>query len=138
MRISDWSSDVCSSDLAARCRLVFSRTPRMTVAVRPLYIKVHDADNVAIIVNDGGLPAGAELPDGLVLREAIPQGHNVALAALAEGDPVVRSNVPVGYAANELPLGSWVNEQATPLPTAPPLDHLPLDPPSPPPTAPPT
>ena len=25
---------------------------------KPLYIKVHDADNVAIVVNDQGLPAG--------------------------------------------------------------------------------
>ena len=28
-------------------------------AARPLYIRMHDADNVAIVVNDGGLPAGA-------------------------------------------------------------------------------
>ncbi|MBO1110574.1 galactarate dehydratase [Bordetella petrii] len=98
----------------------------MTVAVRPLYIKVHDADNVAIIVNDGGLPAGAELPDGLVLREAIPQGHKVALADLAQGDPVVRYNVTVGYAARALPRGSWVNERVTTMPTARSLDDLPM------------
>lgn len=98
----------------------------MTVAARPLYIKVHDADNVAIIVNDGGLPAGAELPDGLVLREAIPQGHKVALADLSEGDPVVRYNVTVGYAAKALPRGSWVNERVTTLPTARALHDLPM------------
>ena len=98
----------------------------MTVATRPLYIQVHQADNVAIIVNDGGLPAGAELPGGLTLREAIPQGHKVALRDLAEGDPVVRYNVTVGYAARALPRGSWVNERVTTLPTARPLDDLPM------------
>lgn len=98
----------------------------MTVATRPLYIKVHDADNVAIIVNDGGLPAGAELPDGLKLLEAIPQGHKVALRDLAEGDPVVRYNVTVGYAAQALPRGRWVNERVTTLPKARPLDDLPM------------
>ncbi|WP_028353329.1 galactarate dehydratase [Bordetella petrii] len=98
----------------------------MTVATRPLYIKVHEADNVAIIVNDGGLPAGAELADGLVLREHVPQGHKVALRDLAEGDAVVRYNVTVGYAARVLPRGSWVNEQVTTMPAARPLDDLPM------------
>ncbi len=28
------------------------------------YIKVHDTDNVAIIVNDNGLKAGTRFPDG--------------------------------------------------------------------------
>ena len=35
----------------------------------PLYIRVHPNDNVAIVVNDGGLGVGAVFPDGLVLRE---------------------------------------------------------------------
>ncbi|TAT62491.1 D-galactarate dehydratase, partial [Enterobacter cloacae] len=39
------------------------------------YIKVHDTDNVAIIVNDNGLKAGTRFPDGLELIEHIPQGH---------------------------------------------------------------
>lgn len=38
------------------------------------YIKVHDTDNVAIIVNDNGLKAGTCFPDGLELIEHIPQG----------------------------------------------------------------
>ena len=33
------------------------------------YIKVHDTDNVAIIVNDNGLKAGTRFPDGLTLRK---------------------------------------------------------------------
>lgn len=49
------------------------------------YIKVHAQDNVAIIVKDGGLPAGALLPEGLVLREHVPQGHKVALVDIAQG-----------------------------------------------------
>ncbi|KLG25211.1 hypothetical protein YA50_10870 [Enterobacter kobei] len=43
------------------------------------YIKVHDTDNVAIIVNDNGLKAGTRFPDGLTLVEHIPQGHKIAL-----------------------------------------------------------
>ena len=50
----------------------------------PLYIRVHPDDNVAIVVNDGGLPEGATFADGLTLREGVPQGHKVALADLAD------------------------------------------------------
>jgi len=45
----------------------------------PLLIAVHERDNVAIVANRGGLPAGVAFPSGLVLRETIPQGHKVAL-----------------------------------------------------------
>ena len=35
---------------------------------------MHAADNVAIVVNDGGLPAGTVMPDGLTLVDrAAPQ-----------------------------------------------------------------
>ena len=52
---------------------------------RPLRIQVHPDDNVAIVVNSGGLPAGARFADGLTLREHVPQGHKVALEDIAEG-----------------------------------------------------
>ena len=32
----------------------------------PLAIRIHPADNVAIVANDGGLPAGTELPLSLI------------------------------------------------------------------------
>ena len=51
----------------------------------PLYIKVHASDNVAIIVNAVGLPAGTTFSDKLVLTEHVPQGHKVALTDFAQG-----------------------------------------------------
>ncbi len=41
-------------------------------ALKPVTIRMHPDDNVAIVANDG-LPAGTVLPDGLVLREKVPQ-----------------------------------------------------------------
>jgi galactarate dehydratase len=90
------------------------------------YIKMHEADNVAIVVNDGGLPAGAVFPDGLTLVEGVPQGHKVALADLAEGDPVTRYNVTIGYADRAIPRGSWVSEKVLRMPGARSLDGLPI------------
>ncbi|MDP9893339.1 galactarate dehydratase [Variovorax boronicumulans] len=92
----------------------------------PLYIRIHAADNVAIVANDGGLKTGATFADGLVLVDNVPQGHKVALADLAEGDAIVRYNVVIGYAQKALPRGSWVHERVMRMPTAPELDGLPI------------
>jgi galactarate dehydratase len=92
----------------------------------PLYIRVHPNDNVAIVVNDGGLGEGAVFPDGITLRERVPQGHKVALADLAEGDEVIRYNVVIGYALKSLPKGSWINEHVIRMPNPPGLENLPI------------
>ena len=52
-----------------------SSTVTTKPALRPLYIRLNDADNVAIVVNDFGLPAGTEFACGLKLRDYVPQGH---------------------------------------------------------------
>jgi galactarate dehydratase len=93
---------------------------------RPRHIRMHDHDNVAIVANDGGLAAGAVFDDGVVLIDAIPQGHKVALCDFAEGDPVVRYNVVIGHAACALPKGSWVSEKVLRMPPARGLDDLPV------------
>ena len=72
----------------------------------PRVIRMHADDNVAIVANDFGIPAGVQLPSGPALRERVPQGHKVALVDLAEGAPVRRYNVVIGYAAQVLPAGS--------------------------------
>ena len=58
---------------------------RAAAAKAPVVIAMHERDNVAIVANDGGLPAGTVLPSGLVLRDHVPQGHKVALEDFAEG-----------------------------------------------------
>ena len=92
----------------------------------PRVIRMHPDDNVAIVVNDFGLPAGARVPAGPTLREHVPQGHKVALVDIANGAPVRRYNVVIGYAGQALPAGSWVNERRLVMPTPPSLDGLPI------------
>jgi galactarate dehydratase len=92
----------------------------------PRVIRMHMDDNVAIVANDFGLPAGARLPSGVELRDRVPQGHKVALVDIAEGEPVRRYNVVIGYAARRLPAGSWINEQRLVMPKPPPLYDLPI------------
>jgi galactarate dehydratase len=92
----------------------------------PLTIRMHERDNVAIVANDGGLPAGSVLTSGLRLREHVPQGHKVALADLSAGDPVLRYNVTIGTPLRDIPAGSWVNERLLEMPAAPGLTDLPI------------
>ena len=92
----------------------------------PLTISMNDRDNVAIVANDGGLPAGIKLSSGLTLREHVPQGHKVALIDLPLYSPVIRYGVPIGYAAQDIPAGSWVSEQILRMPDARELNNLPI------------
>jgi hypothetical protein len=61
---------------------------RSTEAAR--LIRMHPQDNVAIVANELGLPAGASLEDGTVLKERVPQGHKVALEEIPQASPVRR------------------------------------------------
>jgi galactarate dehydratase len=85
---------------------------------KPLYITMDERDNVAIVVNDGGLPAGTVFPSGLTLVEKIPQAHKVALVAIAKGEAVRRYNVTIGMALKDIPAGSWVHERLLEMPDA--------------------
>ncbi len=92
----------------------------------PRYIRVDERDNVAVVVTLGGLPAGARFACGLVLAEAVPEAHKVALVDLAAGAEVVRYGVTIGYARRAIARGSWVHEDLMDAPAAPALESCPL------------
>lgn len=92
----------------------------------PLHITMHPADNVAIVANDGGLPAGTVFPDGLTLVDKVPQAHKVALVDIPEGGAVRRYDVTIGYALKPIPRGSWVHERLLRMPEARSLEGLPI------------
>jgi galactarate dehydratase len=95
-----------------------------TAPEQPRYIKLNARDNVAIVVNDFGLPAGARFACGLALRAYVPQGHKTALVDIAEGAPIRRYGETIGHAAAAIRAGDWVDEARIRMPDAPPLDAL--------------
>ena len=102
-------------------------SPSMVQPLRPpLTIVMHPSDNVAIVANDGGLPAGTVLSSGLVLKDKVPQGHKVALVDFAADAPVLRYGIPIGYALKNIPARSWVHERLLTMPDARELDNLPI------------
>ena len=92
----------------------------------PVIIRMHERDNVAIVGNDGGLPAGTALPGGPTLREKVPQAHKVALVDLPAGAAVIRYGVSIGRAARDIAAGSWVHERLLEMPPARSLEALPI------------
>ena len=65
----------------------------------PLTIRMHAADNVAIVANDGGLPAGSMLPDGLTLvdRDFVERSNLQRQSLYTEEDAA--SRLPKAVAA---------------------------------------
>ncbi len=96
-----------------------------TPPTRPYRIAMHANDNVAIVANDGGLPAGTVFDDGLRLRDKVPQGHKVSLVDIAQGAPVRRYDVVIGTALRAIAAGSWVHERLLQMPQARSLAGLP-------------
>jgi galactarate dehydratase len=95
-----------------------------TAGEQPRYLKLNERDNVAIVVNDFGLPAGSRFPCGLELRNYVPQGHKTALTDIPEGAPILRFGEVIGYAAAPVYAGEWVDEARISMPEAPPLDSI--------------
>ncbi len=90
----------------------------------PLYIKINPTDNVAIVVNSGGLPAGTVFACGLELREPVPQGHKVALVDLDQNEAIIRYGEIIGYTTRPINKGSWIDETLVHMPKPPSMDEL--------------
>src|SRR5207302_939583 len=90
------------------------------------YIRVHERDNVAIVIDSNGLRAGTQLPSGLTLRDSVPQAHKIALTAIEPGEPIVRYGHTIGFAKHAIGAGSWLREDSLEAPPPPSLDELPL------------
>jgi galactarate dehydratase len=104
----------------------WSQVAPLGVVLIPLYIRVHERDNVAIIVSPDGAAAGAAFPNGLTARERIPQSHKIALQNFERNQPVLRYGQIIGYANRPIVAGGWVREEMLDVPEAPRLDGLSL------------
>jgi galactarate dehydratase len=89
-------------------------------------LRVNPQDNVAVVIDAGGIQAGTALPFGIVAQENIPEAQKVALYPLAQGAPVIRYGQVIGHAREAISAGTWVHEGNISLPSMPSLHDLPL------------
>jgi len=92
--------------------------------MKPVLIRMHASDNVAVVGNEGGLAAGTAVDGGPTLCERVPQAHKLALVDLPAGSEVRRYGVVIGRTTRDVAAGSWVHERVLQMPAAPPLSGL--------------
>jgi galactarate dehydratase len=94
----------------------------------PRRIRMDARDNVAVVANALGLPAGTVFEDGLTLNQFVPQGHKLALADIPDGGDIVRYGEIIGNAIGAIRRGDWVDESKVAIRPAPALADLCLTP----------
>ncbi|ADL02261.1 UxaA family hydrolase [Brevundimonas subvibrioides] len=70
-------------------------------------LRLHPDDDVAVCVR--ALETGETVLDGVVVREAIPAGHKLALRDLATGSPVRKYGQVIGATTAAVRAGDWVH-----------------------------
>jgi altronate hydrolase len=71
-----------------------------------LGVRLHAADNVVVAARE--IPEGTAV-GGAVARRAIPRGHKIAVAEIAEGEPVRKYNQIIGFATKPIVPGDHVH-----------------------------
>ena len=72
----------------------------------PDFIHIHPNDNVAVALHP--IAAGTEFM-GITAKADIPQGHKMALKALAENDQVMKYGFSIGHAIASIEAGEGVH-----------------------------
>lgn len=74
------------------------------------FIRIHPQDNVVVALRD--VPAGTCYCDDagvIAATTEIPQGHKMAIRAIAAGDQVVKYGFSIGHATSAIAPGEWVH-----------------------------
>ena len=70
-------------------------------------IRLHEGDNVLIARSN--IEIGAKVTDGITARSQVPSGHKIAARLIKKGEPILKYNVTIGFAAADIPPGTFVH-----------------------------
>ncbi|EFH09687.1 UxaA family hydrolase [Teichococcus cervicalis] len=71
-------------------------------------IRLHPDDNV--VVARVPVEAGTVIPgENIIAREGVPAGYKLSTRPLRQGEPVLKYNVTIGFAAEDLPAGTMLH-----------------------------
>lgn len=70
-------------------------------------IRLHETDNV--IIARTNVEIGTRLIEGLTSRSQVPAGHKIAARAIKKGEPILKYNVVIGFAAADIAPGTFVH-----------------------------
>ena len=73
-------------------------------------IRIHPSDNVIVALEDVKKGETVTLEGVSVTAiEDVARGHKIAIAPIAQGQPIVKYGNPIGLAKADIPVGSWVH-----------------------------
>ncbi|MDB5773578.1 MAG: Galactarate dehydratase [Burkholderia sp.] len=75
-------------------------------------IRLHPHDNVVIARVDVSIGTPLE-GEGCTVRAQVPAGNKIARRNIAKGEPIKKYNVVIGFAATDIPAGSFVHSHNT-------------------------
>jgi altronate hydrolase len=71
-------------------------------------IRLHPDDNVVVARID--IEPGTSIPgENMLARQKVPAGYKITTEALRKGDPVLKYQVTIGFAAEDMPAGTMVH-----------------------------
>ncbi|MEA3155539.1 MAG: altronate hydrolase, partial [Betaproteobacteria bacterium] len=71
-------------------------------------IRLHESDNVVIARTDLAIGTNLER-EGLTCRSQVSAGHKVAARVIRKGEPILKYNVVIGFAAVDIAPGTFVH-----------------------------
>ena len=78
------------------------------------FIKINECDNVIIALRDYKKDEVIDLEDEkITLLEDINRGHKIAIKNINKGENIVKYGLPIGYALEDIKIGSWVHTHNT-------------------------
>lgn len=78
------------------------------------FIKINECDNVIIALRDYKKDEVIDLEDKkITLLEDINRGHKIAIKNINKGENVIKYGLPIGYALEDIKVGSWVHTHNT-------------------------
>ena len=78
------------------------------------FIKINECDNVIIALRDYKKDEVIDLKDAkITLLEDINRGHKIAIKNINKGENIVKYGLPIGYALEDIKIGSWVHTHNT-------------------------
>ena len=78
------------------------------------FIKINECDNVIIALRDYKKDEVIDLEDKkITLLEDINRGHKIAIKNINKGDNVIKYGLPIGYALEDIKVGSWIHTHNT-------------------------
>lgn len=78
------------------------------------FIKINECDNVIIALRDYKKDEVIDLEgEKITLLEDINRGHKIAIKNINKGENIVKYGLPIGYALEDIKVGSWVHTHNT-------------------------